>query len=107
MTDPLAAIAGMLSRDGFAFVRAPEMQALLETAGLRDWGSFAATWDDLGVDAYMADGGRHRRRDRAQAASAALSEPGLQPAQRWPRTLVRAGHRGGCAPPGPDRDPER
>jgi hypothetical protein len=62
MTGLLAEIAGRISGDGFAFVRAPEMQALLEAAGLRDWGSFGASWDDLGVDAYMADGGRYRRR---------------------------------------------
>ncbi len=80
MTDSLAAIAGMLSRDGFAFVRAPEMQALLETAGLRDWGSFAATWDDLGVDAYMADGGRYRRR-RFAAFRAAAAEIVRKPHQ--------------------------
>src|SRR5438046_9828453 len=62
MTERYAAIAETLSRDGFAFVRAPEMHALIEPAELRDWGSFAASWDDLGVDAYMADGGRYRRR---------------------------------------------
>jgi hypothetical protein len=62
MTDLLAPIADTIGRTGFAFVEAPEMGALLETAGLSDWRSFAATWDDLGVDTYMADGGRYRRR---------------------------------------------
>ena len=62
MTDVLAPLADTIGRDGFAFVHAPEMHALLETAGLRDWGSFADSWNDLGVDAYMADGGRYRRR---------------------------------------------
>ena len=62
MTDQLSAIAGKIERDGFAFVQAPEMGALLERGGLADWRSFAASWDDLGVDAYMADGGRYRRR---------------------------------------------
>ena len=57
-----AAIAETVRRDGYAFVRAPEMRALLEAAGLRDWEDFAASWDDLGVDMYMADGGRYRRR---------------------------------------------
>ena len=60
MTDVLAPLADTIGRD--AFVHAPEMHALLETAGLRDWGSFADSWNDLGVDAYMADGGRYRRR---------------------------------------------
>lgn len=31
-------------------------------APLRDLDSFSASWNDLGVDAYMADGGRYRRR---------------------------------------------
>lgn len=57
-TDVTRAVA----RDGFAFVRAPQMRAVLTKAGLRDWQEFAASWDDLGVDMYMADGGRYRRR---------------------------------------------
>src|SRR6266853_505068 len=62
MTDRLAPIADAVAQDGFALVRAPEMRAVLEEAGLGDWASFARSWDDLGVDAYMADGGRYRRR---------------------------------------------
>jgi hypothetical protein len=62
MTKLLAAIADTIRRDGFAFVQAPEMGPLLEDARLSNWRSFAASWDDLGVDAYMADGGRYRRR---------------------------------------------
>jgi hypothetical protein len=61
-TDPLAAIAAAVERDGFAFVHAPEMRAVLEGAGFADWDGFARSWDDLGVDMYMADGGRYRRR---------------------------------------------
>ena len=62
MTESLATIADIIGREGFAFVEAPEMAELLERKGLRDWGAFAASWDDLGVDTYMADGGRYRRR---------------------------------------------
>jgi hypothetical protein len=62
MTDLLAPIADAVARDGFAFVHSPELRAVLEAAGLRDWQRFAASWDDLGVDMYMADGGRYRRR---------------------------------------------
>jgi hypothetical protein len=62
MKSELAAIAAAVERGGFAFVRAPAMAALFEHAGLRDWRSFAESWNDLGVDAYMADGGRYRRR---------------------------------------------
>jgi hypothetical protein len=62
MTGPLADIAHHVARDGFALVRAPGMRFVLEGAGLRDWDAFAKSWDDLGVDTYMADGGRYRRR---------------------------------------------
>lgn len=62
MTQSLTPIADTVMREGFAFVRAPEMRALLGEAELRNWDAFAASWNDLGVDAYMADGGRYRRR---------------------------------------------
>lgn len=47
-----------LHRDGYA-----ETGALtLPLARLPDWPAFAAGWDDLPLDTYMADGGRYRRR---------------------------------------------
>ena len=51
-----------LRQDGFLFVHAPAMQAALDQAGLSAWDEFARSWDDLGVDTYMADGGRYRKR---------------------------------------------
>ncbi len=62
MAETLAEIAQSVTRTGFALIRAPEMRAMLEAAGLADWDGFAGSWDDLGVDTYMADGGRYRRR---------------------------------------------
>ena len=62
MTDRLAPIVQTVAHKGFAVVRDPEMRAVLEEAGLADWDRFARSWDDLVVDAYMADGGRYRRR---------------------------------------------
>jgi len=48
---------------GFAFVHANEMRAALQRSGsLEDWAAFAVSWDDLGLDTYMADGGRYRKR---------------------------------------------
>jgi hypothetical protein len=81
MTDTLAAVAAIIEHDGFAFVRAPEMHAALEAAGLRDWGSFAASWNDLGIDTYMADAGRYRRRRFAafRASSAGIVRKPHQP----------------------------
>lgn len=62
MTTTVADIAQSVSRTGFALVRAPAMRQVFEKAGLADWDSFARSWDDLGVDMFMADGGRYRRR---------------------------------------------
>ena len=53
-----------LQESGFVFAKAPDMRAALGDA-LRDWGVFAASWDDLGLDTYMADGGRYRKRRHA------------------------------------------
>ena len=55
-------ISRTIEGQGFAFVQAPAMQGVLEAAGLRDWDGFVRSWDDLGVDTFMADGGRYRRR---------------------------------------------
>ncbi len=57
--------------DGFAFVHDNEMRGVLEANGLADWDGFAASWDDLGLDTYMADGGRYRRRRHAVFAASA------------------------------------
>ena len=54
------------ARDGYVFVHAAEMRALLTAAGpLSDWAAFAASWNTLELDHYMADGGRYRRRRHA------------------------------------------
>ena len=60
--------AAELRADGFAFVQAPSMAAALKRAGLSDWDGFARSWDDLGLDTYMADGGRYRKRRHAAFA---------------------------------------
>ncbi len=57
--------AAELRGEGFAFVHAPAMAKALEQAGLSGWDGFACSWDDLGLDTYMADGGRYRKRRHA------------------------------------------
>jgi hypothetical protein len=65
-------LTDLIRTDGYTFVRAPEMRGLLEHAGgLADWKAFAASWDDLGPDTYMADGGRYRKRRHAVFAAGA------------------------------------
>jgi len=81
MTERLTGIAEIVRRDGYAFVHAPEMRFLLQAAGLREWNGFAASWDDLGIDMYMADGGRYRRRRFAcfRATAEAIARKPHQP----------------------------
>ena len=57
-------IATRLRDEGFAFVDGDDMRALLGGTP-RDWATFAASWNDLHLDRYMADGGRYRRRRHA------------------------------------------
>jgi hypothetical protein len=55
-----------LLRGGFDFVAGLEMRAQLEAVGtLTDWPAFAASWNDLALDTYLADYGRYRRRRHA------------------------------------------
>ena len=76
----LAAIRNDVVRDGFAFRTGKEMRAIMRGRGLDAWPGFASSWDDLGLDVYMADGGRYRRR-RFAAFSAADSVATLKPNQ--------------------------
>ena len=56
-------VTSAIARDGYAFVHAGPMRELLTSAGaLADWPAFAASWNHLELDRYMADGGRYRRR---------------------------------------------
>ena len=64
-----------LQVQGFAFVPAPNVRALLPVTALNTWSSFAASWHHLGLDTYMADGGRYRRR---RFNAYAVSEEGIQ-----------------------------
>jgi hypothetical protein len=64
--DGVASLRERLRAAGYAFVPADAMRALLHRYGaLSDWSRFAASWSDLGLDNYMADHGRYRRRRHA------------------------------------------
>ena len=60
-----SALHARLQRDGFAFVTADAMRDLLQAQALTDWPAFAASWNDLAPDTYLAASGRHRRRRHA------------------------------------------
>ncbi len=55
-----------LREGGFAFLSSAGTAALFARHGkLADWDAFAASWNGMGRDEYMADGGRYRRRRHA------------------------------------------
>ncbi|WP_284945687.1 2OG-Fe dioxygenase family protein [Acidisoma cladoniae] len=81
MNDPppqvstLAGIAQSLGEDGFAQLRSALTRQVLDEAGLTAWPRFAESWNDLGLDQFMADGGRYRRR---RFAAFAVSNQGIR-----------------------------
>jgi hypothetical protein len=70
-----------LQREGFAFVTAPAMRALLDARALGDWTAFVDSWNDLAPDRYLAARGRHRRRRHAVFTATADREPRREPHQ--------------------------
>jgi hypothetical protein len=52
-----------LEERGYAFIDAlPMREALARAGSLSDWPDFAASWNDLEIDRYLAETGRDRRR---------------------------------------------
>ncbi|HEY4075552.1 MAG TPA: 2OG-Fe dioxygenase family protein [Rhizomicrobium sp.] len=76
----MESIAKMLRKDGYAVVPASGMEDWLKWSW-SDWAQFAASWNDLGEDQYMADGGRYRRRRYAvfRATSNSIERAPHQP----------------------------
>lgn len=58
-----------LERDGFCFLPRAQALALLPAQADVDWEAFAGSWNGLGLDEHMADGGRYRRRRHAVFAA--------------------------------------
>lgn len=56
------ALREALVDDGFVRSPAAQTKALLGPPSIADWSSFADSWNDLGLDGFMADGGRYRKR---------------------------------------------
>jgi len=81
MDELLQPVGTGLKEQGFAFVEADAMTAILAQAGMADWAHFADSWNDLGLDTYMADGGRYRRRRHAafELSSAGITRKPHQP----------------------------
>jgi hypothetical protein len=65
---PVGALAAAVRDDGFCFVAGNTMRTLLESSAslddtpFDDWQAFAASWNTLAPDTYLARLGKHRRR---------------------------------------------
>jgi hypothetical protein len=76
------ALQDAIRADGFVFVEGGPMRSLLgRTGSLEDWPALAASWNDLALDPYMADGGRYRRRRHATFAGGRAGAIERQPHQ--------------------------
>lgn len=73
-------IAADLRDTGFRRVLPPEADALLGPEAVAAWDAFADSWNDLGLDRFMADGGRYRKR-RFAAFSASPDSIARKPHQ--------------------------
>ncbi|HZV63015.1 MAG TPA: 2OG-Fe dioxygenase family protein [Methylophilaceae bacterium] len=84
---------------GFSFVTGQQVKAWLESAyprALSDWQVFEASWNDMPLDQYMADGGRYRRR-RYATLSAVGDVIRLEPHQPHYQSLDYNALNGGVA----------
>ena len=71
-----------IRNQAYAFVHGATMRAVLEEfAPLSDWPAFAASWNDLEEDSYLADHGRYRKRRYAvfEIAGGGIERQGHQP----------------------------
>ena len=65
------ALSSTLQRSGYAFTPAATMRPLLGEDALSDWARFAASWNDMPLDAHLPDGHRYRRRRHATLSARA------------------------------------
>ncbi|MCB5188940.1 2OG-Fe dioxygenase family protein [Methylobacillus caricis] len=78
----LISLAARINEAGFSFVNGAQARTWLQeknAESLADWAAFDASWENMPLDKYMADGGRYRRRRfatlSADSKGAILLEP--------------------------------
>lgn len=65
LTGTVDALTTGLAEHGYVFLPADAVFAHLGPMARQAWEAFAQSWNELGPDLYMADGGRYRRRRHA------------------------------------------
>lgn len=91
----LSSVVQTLSERGYCHWPADEARAAL--ADCSDWTAFAASWNGMPLDGYMADGGRYRRRRYAVYRLAADGTAERQPHQPHWQDLSYNALNGGVA----------
>jgi hypothetical protein len=90
-----------VSEAGFSFADGKQMREWLtadNADALDDWNAFAASWNDMPQDGYMADGGQYRRRRYATlSATSAPDSIKLEPHQPHYQSLKYNTLNGGIA----------
>lgn len=90
-----------VTQEGFCFTAGSVLRDWLtaeDAQALQDWQAFAASWDDMPLDEYMADGGRYRRRRYATlSATAGQADVHLEPHQPHYQSLDYNRLNGGIA----------
>jgi hypothetical protein len=97
---PLTKLMEHLEGAGFCFMPGAEMRANLaarDPAWDADWQAFAASWNDLALDRYMADGGRYRRRRYATLSGSSSGAVTVEPHQPHYQSLDYNRLNGGLA----------
>jgi hypothetical protein len=92
----LSALHTRLQEEGFAFLGAETMGALLDDPqSLDDWDEFVLSWNDLAPDTYLAAKGRKRRRRHATFEILADGEITRHPPQPHLQTVQNNQLQGG------------
>ena len=97
---PLEKLMGHLDSAGFCFMPGAELRANLasrDVAWDADWQHFAASWGQLELDRYMADGGRYRRRRYATLSASPDGQIDVEPHQPHYQSLDYNRLNGGVA----------
>ncbi|MGZ8961971.1 MAG: 2OG-Fe dioxygenase family protein [Methylophilaceae bacterium] len=98
---PRSDLYANIAQSGFSFAPSASMQAWLlaqSADALSDWERFSASWNNMPLDQYMADGGRYRRRLYATlSAASGNSEIVLEPHQPHYQSLDYNTLNGGIA----------
>lgn len=97
---PIDALMAHLGDAGFCFMPGAELRAHLASQRAdwdADWQRFAASWADLALDRYMADGGRYRRRRYATLSASPQGRILIEPHQPHYQSLDYNRLNGGVA----------